>query len=968
MLKRLFPDIRSSEAHRFRFFFLLAGLIMASQSTAMTVCESLLLSRLGIEALPYSVLAASALTMVCSFIYSKRVGRIRNEYMLLILIAISVTVILSSIPLVLAKSKAAYVGIFAFHFVTFTVFTGHLQALADDYFDTLAAKRIMPLVGVGATAGEIAGGLSASAITKIVPVEGLLAVWAMFLIAAAIFTVRYLEQLKVWNPVAQKSQPSAATTHKSVSMMKVLKSAPLHRSLVGTVCFMILAMSMAQYVVSDVFVKSFPNENDLASFLGIFVACSNALELVIASQITPRLLRRLGIATTNLVHSVLALATLALLWNHYALIPAMLTWMNRKTVHDALGRPVRRLLFNACNPEIRIPLMAFINGVAGSAARALASLFLFVLQDRLDAPTFVTWGIGFSVFYFGFAILVGRDYLKELTSQVAKGRLRLGEDRAWDERELPLLWAQSQLDPKEQDLRRLAELLDAQNLGELLVAGIGSKEPLIRRICAEQLGARCPASCLQDSDPKVRLAACAAHWQSPDLLVPLLEDQDDAVRRRARAASGKIDQNPTPDQIRHLHIELLDQALAALEHAEPEYQAAALSRLSGEFCISLERVFQKAQLGNAEVSQAAVESLGGWRDPLGIVLLTRCLEHERARTRQAASRVLSGKGPIIVPHLKPYFRHLRKVVAEAAYEALSGMEDAESRTTLGQELRLLVREAWKSLVLQNRIEALQADSTDPALHFLCLALEDRSKRCQSLAFKVLSLLEDETVVGSVVSAIRFSDAAKQATALEILSNLGDREAAGLLVLLTESSGLAERIVLAQKRSPSLEALPHEREPLLEQCLQSAGRFVNLGALCALGRSSSTLPQKLSSLKDFDLFQNLSLEELRELESLLVEERFHTDETILEAGEPCHKIYLLVQGQLSDGSVVAGEVPTLDGGTALTTVTATRNSRLWSLTSHNFRQLIKHQPSVVFPLFRRLARRVKETEASALSRA
>ena len=959
-LSFLFPDVRSSELHRFRFFFVLAGLLMASQATAMTVCESLLLSRLGIEALPYSVLAASALTMGCSYLYSQRVGRARHESTMLILIGLAVLVVGLSFPLVLARYKAAYVGIFAFHFVTFSLFSGHLQALANDYFDTLASKRVMPLVGVGATAGEIAGGLCSSAVTKVVSIEALMGVWILFLILAAAFILKNREELRLWNP-SQTSGADETRDVTKISMLGLLKTAPLNRSLLGTVCCMVLTMSMVQYVVSDVFVASFPNENKLASFLGVFVACSNALELLLASQVTPRLLKKLGVAKTNTIHSILALITLSLLWNQYTLIPAMLAWANRKTVHDALAGPVRRLLFNACPNKTRISLMAFISGVAGSAARAVASLLLFVMQNRLEARTFILWGLGFAALYLFFSLVVGGDYLQALKEQVEEGRLRLDAREVWKGEELTLLWYDCLCDPKEQELRRLAGLLDSQDHTEVLLESLSHTSALVRRICAEQLGVRCPESCLDDTDDEVRLAACTAHWQNPEKMKALLTDANPAVRQRAEAACGELKNEPTPDQIRFLHFGMLDKALECLEHSDSAYQIAALHRLSGEFCVALERIFRKIQDPRVEVSVAAVQSLAGWSDPMALVLLSRTLEHERARTRQAASQALAGKGASALAHLKPYFRSERKVVAEAAFDALSGLDDPEVRETLGQELRLLVREAWKSLILYHRAAVLGEES----LSFLSRALLDRSEKYKSLAFKVLSLLEDDTVVGSVVNALRFSDAGKRATALEILSNLGDREAAGLLVLLTENSPLAERLTLAQKESSSLAGLPHQRDKLLALCLQSSDRFVTLGALSALQRSASPLPAKLLALSGFEIFSGLSLEELMELEALLVEERFSAGSPILESGETYGKLYLLISGRLSDGATVAGEVGIMDGGPEVATVTAQANSRLWSLSGDDFRRLIKHQPSVAFPLIRRMVKRVKEKEASGL---
>lgn len=824
MIRRLFPSIRSSETSRFRFFFLLAALLFSSQAVAMTVCESMLLSRLGIEALPYSVLAASALTLVCSFFYGKWVTGKRYEDSLLQLVAVAVTVIACSAPFVLQGSKPAYVAIFAFHFVTFTIFSQHLQALAGDYFDTLAAKRVLPLIGIGATVGEISGGLSSSLITRLIPVEGLLALWAGLLIAAALFTATNRARLALWNPgtgQGRRAEPSKTRDDGSRS--------PLARALVVMVCLMIFTMSMTQYVVSDVFVNSFPSESDLAAFLGAFVACSNALEMVIASQFTPRLLRRLGVARTNTIHAFLAVVTLSLLWSSYTLLPAILAWMNRKTVHDALAGPVRRLVFNALPASQRVSTMAFIDGVAGSAARAAASLFLFLLQGSWPVIWFVITGIAFAALYLLSALRVAREYLSALVREVSQGQL--------------------------------TGVLERGVAGDTKVAD-GNQEP--GEISVWQQSGGSPAT-LEE-------------------LFALTEDPSDSVR------------------------------------------------------------------------EAAVRKLGGLNDPLAYVLLCRCLENPESRLRQLASQQLSNIGTRALPYLKPYFRAPRHDVAEAAYHSLRGVDCPSSRELLGQELRLLVREAWRNLVLQSKVRALNC----AALDFLQLALEDRAEHCRRLAFKVLGVLEGQ-VVTSVMSSLRFSDASGRSTALELLSNLGDREAADLLVLLTEDSPLEEKLPLALKESRALATLPNDREGVLNQCLQSPGKYVSLAVTALKKTGAILLPERLLTLSTFELFRGLALEELELVNDQLVVERFSAGEPVLLEGSVCPKVYLLVRGRLSEKRKIVGVVSALDQGPAARTVRAESNSELWSLSYRRLEQLVHRQPGVAFPLLGLLTNRLKENE-------
>ena len=65
---------------------------------------------------------------------------------------------------------------------------------------------------------------------------------------------------------------------------------------------MILALVVARYMWLDVFSRRFPDPADLAAFIGVFLAVTNLIEIAIEMSVTPWLIRRIGVPSTNLVH------------------------------------------------------------------------------------------------------------------------------------------------------------------------------------------------------------------------------------------------------------------------------------------------------------------------------------------------------------------------------------------------------------------------------------------------------------------------------------------------------------------------------------------------------------------------------------------------------------------------------------------------------------------------------------------
>ena len=921
----------------------------------MTICESLLLSRMGIEALPYSVLIASALTMFCNYLYSRWVGKRRHEHSLLVLLFLAVLVIAVFAPFVLAGWKSAYVGIFAFHFVTFSLFTGHLQTLSTDYFDTLAAKRIMPLIRIGATLGEVAGGFLSSAVTRMFSLESLLLAWAGFLILAAVYTQLMRSKLLTWNP---KNNPGRSSeTEQGGRVGEAVRRNPLSYSLLGMTVSMALTMAMVQYVVADVFVQSFPDEAKLASFLGLLTAFSNILELLIAAKLTPKLIGYLGVGKSNAVHALGAFLTLLLLWHHYTFWPAVLAWLNRKLVRDAIASPVRQLVYNAIQIRDRAALLAFVQGVVGSAAGAVASLFIFLGQSRMETRSFILWGLLFGAFYLLFVTWVSSSYIQSLKSEVASGRISIKRTSELTPESLEMLWQNALQKPVESELQLLSEHLLNSDRSLLLEQSLSHPDDLVVEVIARALSSADPHSYLSHPRVELRLAAARVLCRSSELLVRLQQDPDPQLQSIARVAQGNWN-DQEPELLRYLPDHHLDVVLEALGSGVEDLEIAALERLAGQQGVELSQIFEKTQGPSLAVGLAALDSLSAWQDPLASVFLARNLSHSSAKMRSKASRLLSQRPHSVHSYVKPYLRAKSLSATEAAYDCFRGQKSDENRVLLAQELRLLVKEAWKDLVILARLPATGSVEQE----YLVRAMSDRAQRCQKLCFRVLSLLEGGQLVTTVVNTLQFSEAGKKASALELLSNLGDREAAALLVLLLEDSPIEERLKLALSQSRALSQLPSRETELLELCAQSPDPDVAWTSRCLLeGGKLPLRTREILELSQFELLSNLTLQQLTELRRNLISECFAAGEMIIESEQKSEKLYFLREGQVSVDSVLLGAVPALGGGPALVPVVALSKCRLWSLDSQELKALVNRVPAVSFSFIRHLARRLKEIE-------
>ena len=963
MLGKVFPAVRSGETQRFKFFLILLAMLMAGQATSMVVCESLVLSRLGVQALPGSVLVASAMSIVAAWIFPKLAGRWRHEDLMLRLLVFVILVIAGTWPLVASGVKASYVGIFGFHFVTFGLFTGHFHTLASDYFDSLSAKRLLPLLGVGGTLGEIGGGLGGSALTKLLSLEALLGAWIGFYVLAGLWILRHRSKLREWNSGSSGSRSKSKTSAGAQSGFSVVKNSGLAKGLGFSIVMMIGAMSMVSYVCSDVFATTFPDEKALGAFFGTFVAVTNVIELALGARITPWLIRKLGVAQSNMIHAAGGVVTLGLLSVNYSLIPAMLAWANRKMIHDSLGGPVRNLVFNALPTHQRNPARAFLGGLIGSVARAIASLTLMFLQTRIEARSFVGIGLVLAGLYFLGTWLVRQRYLKTLLQGISEGRISLSSDPTLlPSREgVERVWSSLLEQPDEVKMARIANLLRELEREDLLLDGLRHQDSRVRLTCAQVLGSNLPEKALRDECRDVRSLALEAFSQDQKRMQSMLEDPDSEIQQMAQAALGNRENleaqaDLKPKAVRLMHRDLIDWVVELLDSPRPELRAAALDRLQGVSEVTLQRIAEELKDASEVVVLAALDCLNSFSDPLAGKLVAQALESPSSVIRNRAAQLLGQRGRDILPHLEPYLRAEKEAVVESTFIAVAAADDRLGKELLGQELRLMVREAWRSIYLKSEVSKLEG----PRDEFLLWALQDRAETCERLAYRILALLEGESTVGPVLNTLRFSQSAARASAMEVLSNLGDREAAGLLVLLTERSSLDERLKLACGMSPNLARKP---ECFYRLCETSPGRLIRWGAARSLEHPTPSIVERLLELRHVDLFAELGLEELEKVAGSMMTECFGSGEAVMDVEVACSKVYVPCQGELDYPSDLFGVVSSLDGGRPRRTVKALKRTRLLSLEGHKLRELVRRNPGLAFPLFERMAKQVRDAEAS-----
>ncbi|HTY19777.1 MAG TPA: cyclic nucleotide-binding domain-containing protein [Myxococcota bacterium] len=1006
---RWLSAVRTQERGRFAFFLGLGVLLGMAQTAGQAAADTLFLARLGSQHLPLTWVLASAVTVLASFLYALRVGRQRNDRVFIEVLLVFAAGVAAAWVALRAGYTAALPALQCLYYAAQAVLVSHFWSFAGDFFDTLAAKRLVPSFAVGMSLGSAAGGALAGVVNDAWSTEAVLGAWTVGLAATAVFVIAGRSRFPRWRSLSPGEADEASVAGMSAAVRYVRRS-PLGRWLVVSALAMVLAMFVMQYLYLDVFQRAFPDEAALGRFVGNYLFFSNLVEMAVEVAVTPVLIRRVGVPTANLVHPGLSVLAFGGLFASYRLPAGVAARANRELLDNALSGPIRNLSYNALPQRFRARVRAFLEGIVIYSGMSLAGLALLAARG-LDTRELCAAGAALAVVY-GFANLrVRRAYLNALATELRAGRLDLRElQHEIGAGEVAQLAAIFERLVREEEaapsgaLLALPPLLVEHGLAEPVRAALAHPSPRMRAACLEALAEADASdtatwrSGLEDPDPGVR---CAAARALPDAALAELE-----APLRARLADADADVRA--EAARRLGAAGAATLASMLEAPEPETALAALRALADERVVQGEALSEgvAARLSDPDprLRAAALAALAQGRPArLGLDELGSLVADPDASVRRAALRVLARRGgdglePALAHALRDGARDVRteavlalaargEAGVAAASEQLAAPEESavraalrvlgasgtpRARVRLRAEYAARVREAWESLLLAR---ALPAGGAHGFLHLACV---DDFARSLRIAFRALARLEDERVVRSVDRALRFAGGRGTADALEVISHLGDREASRVLVLLLERIPVEEK--LASLRSVA--EPPRDETEALARARKLGSPWVRLALGDAAESSAETAArestmERLLSLRQVSLFAGLSLERLQAIERITTDAEYVKGEVMMREGEPGDDLYLLVEGEvdvvkgagtpaeehlnrLGPGSYV-GEMAVLDGGLRSATIVATSHVRVLVLAGPRLRELVHEMPDLAFDLFRVLTERLRGVE-------
>lgn len=871
--------VRRGEAPSVLLTFLFIATVVASFVLAKTIRNGLFLAQFDAHRLVYVYVAVPLILTVFVPFYTRVVARSGQRTVLLSSLVVFLVNILLFWLLFRLDPRPMWSAVFYVWVNCYGVIAPfQAWSFANSVFDTRQAKRLFGLIGSGASAGAVTGGLLARVLVG--PVGGaanLLLVLAALLVVAGLLVVRTLKVIPRRKPVPFETTAGA---HPGQTLLLVARTKYL-RWLAASVFFVAVVTQWTQFQFLLVAQERYTRDADrLTAFLGEFNVYFGIVAFLVQFLFTGPLLRRFGVALTVLLLPLsLGLgSTLILLFP--ALWSVLFTTALDQSLRFSVDKATYELLYLPLPPAMRPAVKGTIDMVFNRGADAVGGLLLGLATQGFHLGIVGLPGAGFGLrgiaatnlvliaAWVAAALRVRRGYVDALRDSVRRHRLDPEQTTAsyldrstaevlaerldtGDEREL--LYTLSLLEKRRRTAPHpaLRPLLDhtsaaVRRRALALLDASGDRSAVVR---AQEL--------LHDDDLETRTVALSylTHHAGVDPLAAIREIKDFASHS-VRAGMVAFLARPGPSQNIDAARLILD---AMLEEPEPggrpaRLEAARLAETLPEgFGRAIGRLLRDSEV---EVARLAIRAVGKRRRKEFLPELMACLASPDLSPEAARSLAALGddvvetlRAQLVSPGLSLEVRReipsvLVRIATPAAQRAL-----LESLMHGDPALRLRVidslnraRKRRGEPVPTEAVETVLAaeiighyrsyqilarlgrelSEEDAALRGLRQTLEEEVERI----FGLLSLMMPGHDLQSAHLALRSDDGQARANALELLDNVLPPSLRRLVVpLLDGHVSVEERAALAgrlagapvETREEAVAILAASPDPWLRAC-------------------------------------------------------------------------------------------------------------------------------------------------------
>jgi len=979
--------------------FMMGIMLFTAMGAALggTGIEALFFARFGVDYLPYMYIGLGITSMITSFIVTAALGRVSKRIVYTAIPILIALLLVGARIALLTQAKWLYPSLWLGKEVLNALVSLMIWGIAGVVCDTRQAKRLFPLFNASFILGQVIGGFATGLLVNIIGTENLLIVWAGSLIIAFLFSRAVLAHQQIEStPQSRRSRRNQPTLVQEMQRgFQYVRTSPLLIWIsLSTILFSILYFSIA-LPFSRLVTEQFPNENTLASFLGVFNGLTTAGAFLTSLFLANRLFARFGIMLCILAFPIVYLVGFGALAFAPLFAIVVVFRFIQMLLLSGIADPAWQTMFNVVPNEKRDQVRAFVGGVPEQAGVFIAGGILVIGEQTLNPQQLYIIGFSAAAACTYMILKAWDGYNLALVDALRAGRPQLffSEEKpfgGFHQDASAVNTALNGLHDPDPIVRRIsAEIVGHLSLPEsidALVTGLSDVDPLVRSASLRALSNSKATSALldiaaslSDPEPDVRYEAVftltVLSPTSPaltKLIIPLLDDTDAKVSTRAAVSilrfSNSSGSETNPSQPARLRREDFDRAKQHLRQTaafgDVTARLHAITAM-GEWSDPQAFDFLCAELYDlsepSTIRNAAAESLVRVNPKRALPHLFEVLEDSNVSVRGTIARLLGQMGmPVMDSVLAALFEPNRE---EGALTALEYMPQPPFKLII-DFARLAVSQAGEYDALRRSI---QASAGNEAMSLLEESLRDKSNRYGIQALRAIGLLGDRDSLNLAVENLRSRSASHRANVIEALESISAKYRSIIQPLMKlwedESAGIGE---------PNWDRLFNDSDEWIRDCTHFAAH--KLGVKLMDNLATLSLMDRILFFKRVPLFANLPPVDLKQVALLADEELFSDDEELCHEGDIGDVMFIIVRGEvrvcsLRDGQEFeiarrkagdyVGEMAIIGREPRMASLVAVGEVRTLCIDQKSFEGLIRERPEVSLAVIQELNKRLRE---------
>jgi HEAT repeat protein len=954
--------------------------------------EALFFARFGVEYLPYMFLGLGVTSMIVSFGITAALGSVPRRLLYLsIPLLIAVILIVARLAL-LAKLGWLYPALWLGKEILNSLNGILIWGVAGVVCDTRQAKRLFPLFNASRILGQVIGGFATGVLVTALGIENLLLVWAGTLLLAFVFSRAILRNWQIATPPGRSRQKQPPLIQEMQRGYQYVRKSKLMRWVsLAAILFSLLYFSIS-LPFSRAVTEQYPNEENLAAFLGLFNGLGTAAAFLASLFFANRFFARFGIMACILIFPILYLIGFTSL----AILPIFAIIVSFRFIQtlwlSGIADPAYQAMFNVVPPERRDQVRAFVDGVPEQAGTFLAGAILIIGEQTLAPQQLYIVGL-LAAALCTFAIYrAWSGYNEALVDALQAGNPHLfySEEQpfgGFQQDASAIRAALAGLNDHNPAIRRVAaEILGHLSIPEAetaLIRGIDDSDALVRASCIRALAQAKATSALaqigeslRDRDPDVRFEAVTAFsalTQATGELTyqisPLLDDQD--IRVRTRTASlllrnaSRFGKRSRDQQITEKARAFLRYTAAMGEPSDREHAIMAMGDWGDAEAFNFLVNELKDRALPIRIRRVVLASLAKLNSAHAMPYLSQALGYTDTSIRETAAGLL---GEIGEPAMEPVLAALQHPEQEeGALLALQSLPVPPEKPIEDYARDSVAR----AVEYDTFMRGIKPESTHEAMGLLRESLYKKSNQYGIRALRAIGLLGDRDAMKLAIDILSLRTTTQRANVIEALESINTRwrKIIQPLMHLWEDAHTD-----TPDGKPDWKRLIADEDPWIRDCALFAAH--HLGEMKMENIATLSLMERILFLKRVPLFENISPSDIKQVAALAQEETFGDGVTLVREGEIGDVMFIIISGEVRvlitkgqkevelarrKAGEYVGEMALISKEPRSATVTALGTVRALCIDQKSFESLLRDRPDVSLAVIQILCKRLKEAD-------